>query len=93
MLFAFLLTPVRASDDLVYVSQLNKCYNNIELIPTNISAIFDMKVEKNHLELVVHNDNKFDYYEMNWKGYCCYKNIGLNAIPVRTEEEQEDCDK
>lgn len=62
-------------------------------MPTNISAIFDIKIRKNHLELVVHNDDKFDYYEMNWKGYCCYKATGLNEKPLRTEDEQEDCDK
>lgn len=80
-------------DDSIYNSQLKKCLKNVESIPANISAVFDMKIERNHIELVVHNDDKFDYYEMNWKGFCCFKATGLNEIPIRTEEEQEECDK
>lgn len=81
------------SSDTVYVSQLEKCSRNIELIPANISANFDIKIVKNHIQLTVRNDDKFDYYEMNWKGYCCYRATGLNVTPIRTEEEQENCDK
>lgn len=80
-------------DDSIYNSQLKKCLKHVESIPANISAVFDMKIERNHIELVVHNDDKFDYYEMNWKGFCCFKDTGLNEIPIRTEEEQEECDK
>lgn len=93
MLVVFPLISVQSSNDLIYTTQLKKCLKNIELVPKNISAVFDIKVRKNHLELVVHNDGEFDYYEMNWKGYCCYKATGLNEIPLRTDEEQEDCDK
>lgn len=81
------------SDDSVYISQLTKCLKSIESIPSNISSVFDIKNRNNHIELVVHNDDKFDYYEMNWKGYCCYKMVGLWEIPLRTEREQEECDR
>lgn len=81
------------ADDTVYTSQLEKCLKNIELIPANVSANFDIKIEKNHIELTIHNDDKFDYYEMNLKGYCCYRATGLNVIPARNAEEQKDCDE
>lgn len=83
----------QSSDDSIYHSQLKKCLKTVEFIHTNISAVFEVKIEKNHIELVVHNGDKFDYYEMNWKGFCCYRATGLNEIPIRTEDEQEDCDK
>ncbi|XP_037041067.1 uncharacterized protein LOC119077848 isoform X2 [Bradysia coprophila] len=97
IVFSFVLTilpliSAHQSTDTIYISQLEKCLRNIELIPRNVSANFDIKIEKNHIQLTVRNDDKFDYYEMNWKGYCCYIARGLNVTPIRTEEEQENCD-
>lgn len=84
---------VDSTTDTIYASQLSKCLKSIEFIPTNISSVFEITIERNHIELVVHNHGKFDYYEMNWKGFCCYKATGLKEIPLRTEKEQEECDK
>lgn len=80
-------------DDSIYVSQLTKCLKSIESIPRNISCKFDITIQNNHIELVVNNNGKFDYYKMNWKGFCCYKSTGLDEIPQRTETKEEECDK
>lgn len=93
MLLALQLMTAQATDDSIYSSRIKKCFEDKDLIPLNISANFDFKIVKNHIELVVNNDGAFDYYEMNWKDYCCYKATDLNEKPIRTESDQEDCDK
>ncbi len=61
-------------------------------LPANISAPFEVKKVKNHIELVV-NYGQIDYYEMDWRGSLCHKALGLTDIPMRTEEDQKACDK
>ncbi|XP_037048410.1 uncharacterized protein LOC119082848 [Bradysia coprophila] len=71
----------------------SECVKNIELIPRNISTNLDIKIEKNHLELTVCKDDKFNYFKVPWEHCSCTKAIGLNVklIPSNTDDENKIC--
>ncbi|XP_037041567.1 uncharacterized protein LOC119078212 [Bradysia coprophila] len=77
------------------VPQPMKCVKNIELLPSNISTNFDIKIEKDHIELTVCNNDKFDYFKVPWSDYhcSCRKAIGLNVnlTSSRIDEENKIC--
>lgn len=76
----------------VYVAEFDECLNLKNSIPSGIPIKFTVTRVNNHINILVYDDGKYDYYEHNVRGEACYTAVRKTMNPTRTVEEQRECD-
>lgn len=76
----------------VYVAEFQECLNLKNAIPIDIPIKFNVTKVNNHINILVYDDGKYDYYEHNVRGEACFHAVRKATNPTRTFEEQMECD-
>lgn len=76
----------------MYVAEFEECLNLRNAIPNDVPIKFNVTKVNNHINILVYDDGKYDYYEHNVRGEACYTAVRKAAMnPTRTFEEQMKC--
>lgn len=76
----------------VYETEFEECLNLRNAIPSDIPIKFNVTKVNHHMNILVYDDGKYDYYEHNVRGDSCYTSVRKLYNPTRTLDQQMECD-
>lgn len=77
----------------MFVAEFEECFNLRNGIPNDLPIVFNITKVNHHLNVLVYDNGKYDYYELNARGEGCFAAVRRENNPTRTFEEQTDCDR
>ncbi|KAG4070154.1 hypothetical protein HA402_013397 [Bradysia odoriphaga] len=80
----------------VYDSDFEECLNLRYAIPSDLPVKFNVSTVNHlhkHIDILVYDDGKYDYYELDMRGKAYYTDIRRDMNPTRTFEEHLTCDE
>ncbi len=84
----------QSDDTKDFLIQFDECFNKKDLIPNDLPITFEFTKRNSHIELLVHYESVYDYFEISWEEKYCYRALGVHEKPNRTLAEQmSDCDQ
>lgn len=75
------------------MAELEECLNLKNSIPNHFAIKFNVSKVSNHINILVYDDGKFDYFELNPNGKGCFTAVRMDDNPTRKLEEQMECDE
>ncbi len=88
------MVPQTESDkNEVFIAEFEECLNLQNALPNDLPIVFNVTRVNSHINILVYDSGKFDYYELNGRGEGCNTAVRMDTDPTRTAVEQMNCDR